>query len=156
MIAELCTAGDARVEARLAKIFVQDATIEKGQAYPTTVSVNECCYNNTPLATDPAALQPGDLVKINVGVHVDGYIAYAAHTITLPSPDVAGPAAADASSDGNSEGSGGVASPGQRRGEVLAAVRDAAFLASTLIRPGVNSETVVKGIQRVVCHLSLP
>jgi len=62
--------------------------MEKGIAFPTCVSVNEICGHYTPLISDTddkekefAVLRVDDVVKVDIGVHIDGYIALAAHTI---------------------------------------------------------------------------
>lgn len=76
---------------------------ESGVALPTTVCVNNCVSNYAPLpceAGDEAQdllLRAGDLAKIELGVHIDGYVATAAHTFfvgtgTAQNP-VSGPAA---------------------------------------------------------------
>ena len=47
------------------------------------VSVNECVCHNSPLESDVPGdtLSSGDLVKLDLGCYVDGYIAVAAHTM---------------------------------------------------------------------------
>ncbi|KAJ3280894.1 hypothetical protein HDU76_009058, partial [Blyttiomyces sp. JEL0837] len=64
--------------------------IERGLAFPTSISLNEIACNYSPLEDDlspSAVLKAGDVVKVEVGVHVDGYIATLAHTIVLnPNP----------------------------------------------------------------------
>ena len=47
--------------------------VEKGIAYPTCVSVNEQCGNNT-VVDNNQILKQGDMVKLDLGVHIDGYI----------------------------------------------------------------------------------
>jgi len=42
------------------------------------------------LPEDPYTLQSGDIVKVELGVHIDGYMASVAHTTILnPSPEKA-------------------------------------------------------------------
>ena len=58
--------------------------IEKGSAFPTCISVNNCVGHYSPLpAEDKIVIAEGDLVKIDLGVHVDGYVAVVAHTCFL-------------------------------------------------------------------------
>jgi len=57
--------------------------IEKGIAFPTCVSLNEICGHFSPLKSEPANLKDGDLVKIDIGVHIDGFIAMVAHTLVI-------------------------------------------------------------------------
>ena len=52
-----------------------------GIAFPTSISVNNCVCHFSPLKSDQDyILKEGDLVKIDLGVHVDGFIANVAHT----------------------------------------------------------------------------
>ncbi len=55
---------------------------EKGgkPAFPVNISVNEIVAHYTPSANDSRTISPGDLVKIDIGVHVDGYIGDTAFT----------------------------------------------------------------------------
>uniref|UniRef100_A0A4W3HRQ3 Proliferation-associated 2G4 n=1 Tax=Callorhinchus milii TaxID=7868 RepID=A0A4W3HRQ3_CALMI len=52
-----------------------------GIAFPTCVSVNNCVCHYSPLKSDPDyILKDEDLVKVDLGVHVDGFIANVAHS----------------------------------------------------------------------------
>lgn len=80
-IVELCQFGDEFVETEIKKIFLKDKN--KGVAYPTTVSLNELVNNYAPLknTTDPknlTTIKKGDLVKISIGVQIDGFVAESA------------------------------------------------------------------------------
>lgn len=69
---------------------------EKGVAVPTCVTVNNLVQYYTPLASDAYTLKAGDVVKIELGAHIDGYIGTAAHTTVVnvdPSQPVTGKAA---------------------------------------------------------------
>ncbi|CAB1353777.1 unnamed protein product [Coregonus sp. 'balchen'] len=53
-------------------------------AFPTSVSVNNCVCHFSPLKSDPDyTLKDGDLVKIDLGVHVDGFISNVAHSFVV-------------------------------------------------------------------------
>uniref|UniRef100_A0A6Q2X3K9 Peptidase M24 domain-containing protein n=1 Tax=Esox lucius TaxID=8010 RepID=A0A6Q2X3K9_ESOLU len=53
-------------------------------AFPTSVSVNNCVCHFSPLKSDPDyILKDGDLVKIDLGVHVDGFISNVAHSFIV-------------------------------------------------------------------------
>jgi curved DNA binding protein len=82
---DLCAAGDKFVEEAVSKIYNKNQggkKVEKGSAFPTCVSVNSCVGHYSPLVSeDNVVLGEGDMVKIDLGVHVDGYIAVLAHTI---------------------------------------------------------------------------
>eukprot|EP00967_Tisochrysis_lutea_P124870 scaffold209304_cov32-Tisochrysis_lutea.AAC.5 len=81
---ELCAKGDALVEEATAKVYNTKKggkKIDKGSAFPTCISVNNCCGHYSPLTSeDDVVLAEGDIVKIDLGVHVDGYIGVVAHT----------------------------------------------------------------------------
>lgn len=83
---DLCAAGDAFIEAETGKIYNNKKTAEgkpipKGIAFPTCISVNSCVGHYSPLlSTTSVELGEGDVVKIDLGVHVDGYIATVAST----------------------------------------------------------------------------
>lgn len=52
-------------------------------AFPVNISVNEVAAHYTPALQDSLAFKRGDLVKLDAGVHVDGYIADAALTVEV-------------------------------------------------------------------------
>jgi len=66
----------------LKKVYSKKKT-EKGIGFPTCLSVNEICGHFSPLKSEPATLKDGDVVKIDLGVHIDGFIALVAHTVTV-------------------------------------------------------------------------
>lgn len=49
-------------------------------AFPVNISINELAAHYTPKADETRAIGPGDLVKIDIGVEVDGYIGDLAFT----------------------------------------------------------------------------
>ena len=57
-----------------------------GLAFPTCVSVNNCVAHYSPLASDALAeqaLAKGDVVKLHVGAHIDGFAAVSAETLVV-------------------------------------------------------------------------
>ncbi|ADM27182.1 methionine aminopeptidase, type II [Ignisphaera aggregans DSM 17230] len=52
-------------------------------AFPVNISVNEIAAHYTPLPNDSSVIPSNSVVKIDIGVHVDGYIADTAITISL-------------------------------------------------------------------------
>mmetsp|Transcript_9206 Transcript_9206/g.29275 ORF Transcript_9206/g.29275 Transcript_9206/m.29275 type:complete len:327 (-) Transcript_9206:1309-2289(-) len=87
-VIDLCKFGDKVISQKCASIYqkkVKGKFVEKGIAFPTCVSVNECVCHNSPLESDAEQpkLAPGDMVKLDVGCYVDGYIAVAAHTVVI-------------------------------------------------------------------------
>ena len=84
-VLELCQLGDQLIEEGTGKVYNQKKEgkkMEKGIAFPTCVSPNHCVGHYSPLSSEPPQeLKEGDIVKIDLGVHVDGYIAVVAHTV---------------------------------------------------------------------------
>lgn len=62
---------------------VEDLIAQKGAkpAFPCNVSVNEIAAHYSPPADDDTTIKEGDMIKVDVGVHVDGYIGDTAFTI---------------------------------------------------------------------------
>jgi methionyl aminopeptidase len=52
-------------------------------AFPCNVSVNDVAAHYTSPPDDPSVIPQGSLVKVDVGVHIDGYIADTAVTVCL-------------------------------------------------------------------------
>jgi len=52
-------------------------------AFPATLSVNEAAAHYTPKHDDPLIFKKGDLVKVDVGAHVEGYIGDTALTVEV-------------------------------------------------------------------------
>jgi methionine aminopeptidase len=66
------------------KVFKKDKNMKKGIAFPTCLSANHCICHFSPLKSDPDYIfKDGDLVKIDLGCHIDGFIAAVAHTIVI-------------------------------------------------------------------------
>ncbi|RLN57945.1 hypothetical protein BBJ28_00002606 [Nothophytophthora sp. Chile5] len=87
-VVELSKFGDLIIEQRCATIF-KSKKIEKGVAFPTCVSPNEIICHFSPLAAESVTLKGGDWVKIDLGCHIDGYIAVVAHTAIVPEEGLA-------------------------------------------------------------------
>jgi methionyl aminopeptidase len=49
-------------------------------AFPVNISLNENAAHYTPPANDETIIAPNDLVKVDIGVHIDGYIGDMAFT----------------------------------------------------------------------------
>ncbi|NXB16578.1 PA2G4 protein, partial [Rhagologus leucostigma] len=80
----LCEKGDSMIMEETGKIFKKEKEMKKGIAFPTSISVNNCVCHFSPLKSDQDyILKDGDLVKIDLGVHVDGFIANVAHSFVL-------------------------------------------------------------------------
>ena len=64
---------------------LEDEIIKLGgkPAWPMNLSINSIAAHWTPKMNDETAFKKGDVVKVDVGVHVDGYIADTARTIEI-------------------------------------------------------------------------
>ncbi|KAH7721924.1 DNA-binding protein [Aphelenchoides avenae] len=83
-VRQLCELGDNRLLELTAKTYKKEKNVQKGISMPTCVSVDNCICHFSPLASEPpVVLKNGQLVKIDLGAHIDGYIATAAHTIVV-------------------------------------------------------------------------
>jgi len=54
-----------------------------GIAFPVNISLNEAAAHDTPSPDDSRVFAQGDMVKLDIGVHLDGYIADTACTVDL-------------------------------------------------------------------------
>lgn len=56
--------------------FAEESIINKGArpAFPINISINEKAAHYTPDVDDESVFRKGDLVKVDIGVHIDGYI----------------------------------------------------------------------------------
>jgi len=53
----------------------------KGIAFPTCISINNCAGHMSPLPDDPPVIiNEGDLIKVDIGGHIDGFPVLAAHS----------------------------------------------------------------------------
>ncbi|KAM7079854.1 LOW QUALITY PROTEIN: proliferation-associated protein 2G4 [Ciconia maguari] len=84
----LCEKGDAMIMEETGKIFKKEKEMKKGIFFfpvqvclPTSISVNNCVCHFSPLKSDQDYILDGDLVKIDLGVHVDGFIANVAQFV---------------------------------------------------------------------------
>merc|ERR1719264_302687 len=107
---QLCTKGDKLIEELVDGVYKNKKTevidgetkqvnMEKGIAYPTSISINEICGHHSPCKTDDVKLKEGDLIKVNLGVHFDGYCAQLGHSIIVPGPDGKKPVVKDKRAD---------------------------------------------------------
>jgi len=98
-IIDICKSGEEVMKGQLASVYgkkVKGKAVEKGISFPVCVSVNEVVSNNSPLASEPQApLAVGDIVKIDMGCHIDGYVAVSGHTLICGESADAVPATVD-------------------------------------------------------------
>jgi curved DNA binding protein len=85
-VVKLCALGDAKVEKDSAAVYnkarsANGEKLDKGVAFPTCISRNNCAAHYSPLSEDDSAvLAGGDIITIQIGAHIDGYAAMAATT----------------------------------------------------------------------------
>lgn len=65
--------------------IIENKIIELGgaPAFPVNLSINEIAAHYTPIINDDTRIPDGAILKIDIGVHIDGYIADTATTITF-------------------------------------------------------------------------
>lgn len=126
-IVDICEKGDSFIREQTGNMYKNvKKKIEKGIAFPTCISVNNVVCHFSPLASDETVLEEGDMLKIDMGCHIDGFIAVVAHTHVLQEGPVTGRAA-----------------------DAIAAANTAAEVALRLIRPGKKNKDVTEAIQKV-------
>eukprot|EP01063_Lacrimia_lanifica_P024326 TRINITY_DN32255_c0_g1_i1.p1 TRINITY_DN32255_c0_g1~~TRINITY_DN32255_c0_g1_i1.p1 ORF type:complete len:450 (+),score=210.90 TRINITY_DN32255_c0_g1_i1:63-1412(+) len=92
-IAELCAIGDKHIEEQCDKEFRKGGAdgekVFKGLAFPTSVSCNDLTAHYAPHAkeTTGKTLKDGDVAKIHMAAHIDGYVSQVAHTIFVGDHD---------------------------------------------------------------------
>lgn len=106
---------------------VEEKIAEAGArpAFPCNLSVNDVAAHYSPQAWDSMVFEKGDLVKLDIGVHLDGYIADIARTISV--------------------GGGG-----KKNKELIKAAEEALAEAVDMIRPGVLTNQVGERIEEVI------
>jgi len=126
-VVEICSFGDKLIEDSLTNLWTK---FKRGVAFPTCISINNCVGHNSPLPNDNQIINDGDLVKIDLGVHIDGFISTTAHTMiagqTGPEKVVTG-----------------------RIADVVCAAYFAAECALRLLRPGKTNKDVTEIISKV-------
>uniref|UniRef100_A0A8R1DVV1 Peptidase_M24 domain-containing protein n=1 Tax=Caenorhabditis japonica TaxID=281687 RepID=A0A8R1DVV1_CAEJA len=84
VVGDLCDLGDKLILERTAKLYKKEKNFTKGISMPTCISVDNCICHYTPLKSEPqVTLKNGQVVKIDLGTHIDGLIATAAHTVVV-------------------------------------------------------------------------
>ncbi|CDO70649.1 hypothetical protein BN946_scf184756.g16 [Trametes cinnabarina] len=88
-VIDLCVEGDKLIEQGTGAVYnksVKGVKVSKGIAFPTCVSVNNAVAHFSPLESDPSSSQTlakGDVVKLHLGAHIDGFAAIAAETLVV-------------------------------------------------------------------------
>tara|TARA_R110002050_G_scaffold58360_1_gene131156 strand:- start:2547 stop:3149 length:603 start_codon:yes stop_codon:yes gene_type:complete len=128
-IVELCALGDQIINEAVSKVYAKDKKLDKGIAFPTCVSPNNVVGHFCPAVDDTSVLQEGDVVKVDLGVQIDGNIAVVGHT-AVASANPAQPATG-------------------RRADVICAAHFAGEAALRMLRPGKKNHEVTSVIAKV-------
>lgn len=81
-IRKLCLLGNKRIIEECSKVYT-NKKIKKGVAFPTSISCNYISGHFCPLEEDDRILENEDLIKIDLGVHIDGYPVVLAHSMIV-------------------------------------------------------------------------
>lgn len=126
----LCEKGDKLLTTETGNKYPNDKEMKKGIAFPTCLSVNNCICHFSPSKNDPdLLLKDDDVVKIDLGAHIDGFIAVAAHTLVI-----------GASLENKVKG---------RKADVILAAYNAAQATLRLVKEGKGNYGVTEGVQKV-------
>lgn len=106
-------------EAVESKILENDA----GLAFPINISRNQIAAHYTPVSDDKNVFEKGDIVKLDVGAHVNGFISDTAVTVEVGS---------------------------NKNIDLLKASEEALNTAIEMIKPGLNLSKVGKKIQKTI------
>jgi methionine aminopeptidase len=104
-----------------------------GIAFPTSVSPANVICHLSPITADAEAfptLKTNDTVRIELGAHIDGYIAQAAHTIVVGSSKDTAPVTG-------------------RKADVIQAAYLATEAALRLMKPGKTNYEVTDAIEKI-------
>ncbi|KAJ2686313.1 hypothetical protein H4R19_006721, partial [Coemansia spiralis] len=131
-IIDLCKLGDAAVEVGLSTQYTKDKKLSKGIAHTTTVSVNTVVCHFAPGDSDADAekvLAAGDVVRVQLGTHIDGYAAVAGDTVVVGASE-ASPVTGKAA-------------------DAITAAHYAGEAIQRLLKPGNRNSTVTERVQKV-------
>ncbi|XP_012268446.1 proliferation-associated protein 2G4 [Athalia rosae] len=126
----ICELGDKLLIEETGKVFKKEKELKKGIAFPTCVSVNNCICHFSPVPSEPdQILKEDDMVKVDLGAHVDGFIAVVAHTIVIGST-------VDKKVTG-------------RKADVVLAAHYASQAALRLLKPGTETYTITGTVEKI-------
>ncbi|XP_063227576.1 proliferation-associated protein 2G4 [Bacillus rossius redtenbacheri] len=129
-VREICEYGDKLLAEETNQVFKKEKDLKKGIAFPTCISVNNCICHFSPVPSEPDyTLKDDDVVKIDLGAHVDGFIAVVAHTIVI-----------GASPERKVKG---------KKADVVLAAHYASQAALRLLKPGSETYVVTDAVQKV-------
>jgi len=130
----ICQTVDDQIEDEVKKTFnnKKNKKIERGIAFPTTVSVNNIMGHYSPLKDESSELEEGDVAKIMCGAHFDGFAAVAGFTVVVGGDKVTG-----------------------RKADVVLAAQKAMAAAQRVIREGATNTQVTEAIAKVSAEFDI-
>jgi len=130
-VIEVCELGDRLIVEGCNGTYKKLKETDKGVAFPTCISINHCVGHFSPLPEEAnVVLKQGDVVKIDLGAHIDGFVSTCAHTIILAQNAETGPTTG-------------------RIADVICAAYFASECAIRLARPGKKNTDVTQAIRKV-------
>lgn len=127
LITDLCDIGDKFMTEAVAKEF-KGKEVEKGIAVPTCISVNHCVGHFSPVQSTQT-IKDGDMVKIDLGCHIDGFASQAAHTFVVGASKVTG-----------------------READVMQCAKDCYEACARMIKPGNCVDDVPPMLEKIAKH----
>lgn len=140
-VMELCKLGDTMINRLTGDCFTKTLDEEgfpifRGASFPCCISVNTVvCHFHPHTPEEDVHLLEGDIVRIELSVHVDGYIAGAGHTVIVTPASIPSPIPIEF----------------QIQADVLRAAYTAREAALRLMKPGYSNHNVAE-LLRSVAH----
>jgi len=126
----ICEIGDKMIMEETGKVYKKEKQLTKGIAFPTCISINNVICHFSPLLSESdTLLKDSDVVKIDLGVHVDGFIASVGHTVVV-----------GASKENKITG---------RKADVLLAAHYATEASLRLVKPGKSNTDVTEAVNAI-------
>ena len=110
-VLEICEAGEAKIK-----------ELGGNWAFPLNVSINNVAAHYSAQPDDDLVIQKGDIVKVDCGVHIDGYVADTAFTVSF----------------------------GTGHKDLIKASEEATKAAIDLIRPGITTDRIGSEIEDII------
>jgi len=125
-VVQLCALGDQLITEKTGSLY-KKGDISRGVAFPTCISKNSLAGHFSPLTPSPdATLQNGDLIKIDLGVQIDGFASLVATTFQVGGGPIEG-----------------------AKANAMAAAWTGAECAIRMMKPGTSNEQITEMFQKV-------
>jgi len=127
-VADLCAKSDAFIKSQTDALF-KKGDVPRGIAFPTCISKNEIAGHFAPLKDSNVEIPPlkdGDIIKVDLGVQIDGFAALVATTFQVGGGEITG-----------------------RKADAVAAAWTGAECAIRMMKPGTTNEEITKMFKTV-------